>query len=82
MSRIDITNESDSLHGYYGWTDTLEGVYYGPGSLKTALPKLLNILKVKTALVVTGKSLYHKVSVFMITPCIYGGSELTFRLTS
>jgi alcohol dehydrogenase class IV len=63
MSRIDITNESDSLHGYYGWTDTLEGVYYGPGSLKTALPKLLNILKVKTALVVTGKSLYHKTDV-------------------
>jgi alcohol dehydrogenase class IV len=63
MSRIDITNESDSLNGYYGWTDTLKGVYYGPGSLKTALPKLLNILKVKTALVVTGKSLYHKTDV-------------------
>jgi alcohol dehydrogenase class IV len=31
--------------------------------LKTALPKLLNILKVKTALVVTGKSLYHKTDV-------------------
>jgi len=60
MSQLD---ESTALHGYYGWTDTLKGVYYGPGSLKTALPKLLDALKVKKALVVTGKSLYHKTDV-------------------
>ncbi|KAF9464993.1 alcohol dehydrogenase IV [Collybia nuda] len=53
----------NSLHGFYGWTDTLKGVFYGPGSVKTALPKLLSTLGVRNALVVTGKSLYTKTSI-------------------
>jgi len=63
MSALDSTkHQSSALQGFYGWTDTLKGVYYGPGSLNTALPKLLDDLGAKKALVVTGKSLYNKVS--------------------
>ena len=58
MSALDNT---PALQGFYGWTDTLKGVYYGPGSVVTALPKLLNTLGVKKVLVVTGKSLMNKV---------------------
>lgn len=47
---------------YYAWTDTLKYVYYGPGSVKSALPKLLNALKASRALVVTGKTLHDKVT--------------------
>ena len=53
-------SHSAELHGYYAWTHTLEGVHYGPGSVSTALPKLLDILGATKALVVTGKSLYTK----------------------
>ncbi|KAF4620435.1 hypothetical protein D9613_000745 [Agrocybe pediades] len=65
MSSLDatITSDSSSISGFYSWTDTLKGVYYGPGSVKTALPKLLSVLGVKKALVVTGKSLYSKTDV-------------------
>ena len=52
---------STELSGYYAWTQTLQGVYYGPGSLSTALPKLLDTLGASKALVVTGNSLYTKV---------------------
>ena len=52
---------STELSGYYSWTQTLQGVYYGPGSLSTALPKLLDTLGASKALVVTGNSLYTKV---------------------
>ena len=52
---------STESHGYYAWTDTLEGVYYGPGSVSTALPKLLDTLGASKALIVTGNSLYTKV---------------------
>ena len=55
------TPSSTSLSGYYAFTDTLKGVYYGPGSVKTALPKLLDTIGGKKALVVTGRSLYTKV---------------------
>jgi len=55
--------QSTALHGYYAWTDTLKGVYYGAGSVNTALPKLLQTLGAKKALVVTGKSLYNKTDV-------------------
>lgn len=61
MSTLDETPPSDSLSGFYGWTDTLKGVYYGPGSVKTALPALLETLGVKKALIVTGRSLHEKV---------------------
>ncbi|KAF7971874.1 hypothetical protein HWV62_19755 [Athelia sp. TMB] len=64
MSVLDTTTQdSGPLSGFYGWTDTLKGVYYGPGSLTTALPKLLDTLGVKKALLVTGKSLYNKTDV-------------------
>ena len=52
---------SAELHGYYAWTHTLEGVYYGPGSVSTALPKLLDALGASKAFIVTGNSLYTKV---------------------
>ncbi|KAJ3516426.1 hypothetical protein NLJ89_g1125 [Agrocybe chaxingu] len=61
MSSIDTTaTAASSLHGFYGWTDTLKGVYYGPGCVNAALPKLLDTLGVKKALIVTGKSLHQK----------------------
>jgi len=47
---------------YPPYMDALKGLYYGPGSLKTALPKLLDSLGVKKVLIVTGKSLNNKVS--------------------
>ncbi|KAF8893837.1 alcohol dehydrogenase IV [Infundibulicybe gibba] len=66
MSAMDTTTkhiESSSTHGFYGWTNTLKGVYYGPGSVETALPRLLNVLGAKKALIVTGKTLYNKTDV-------------------
>jgi len=54
---------STELYGYYGWTRTLDGVQYGPGSVSTALPKFLDTLGASKALVVTGKSLYTKTDV-------------------
>ena len=52
---------STELSGCYAWTHTLQGVYYGPGSVSTALPKLLDTLGASKAMVVTGNSLYTKV---------------------
>jgi alcohol dehydrogenase class IV len=63
MSSLDTSIlDSSSLQGSYSWTDTLKGVYYGPGSVVHALPKLLKTLGVRKALIVTGRSLYEKVS--------------------
>ena len=56
-----MSMESQSLTGSYAYNDSLKGVYYGPGCVKTALPKLLDILRAKRALVLTGQSLFHKV---------------------
>lgn len=56
-----------SLDGFYAYTDVLKGVYFGPGSVKTALPKLLDTLGAKKALLVTGNSLYNKVRLFINT---------------
>jgi hypothetical protein len=67
------------LSGYYAWTPTLEGVYYGPGSVTTALPKLLSDLGASKALVVTGNSLYTKVC---LTHLIWGGYLTMHRRTS
>jgi hypothetical protein len=50
------------ISGFYAYTDTLKGVYYGPKCVETALPKLLDALGGKRALIVTGKSLRDKVS--------------------
>ncbi|KAI0644566.1 iron-containing alcohol dehydrogenase [Trametes meyenii] len=64
MSSLDRTSyDSSDLQGSYAWTDTLQGIYYGPGSIKTALPKLLERLGAKKALIVTGRSLYEKTDV-------------------
>ena len=52
---------STELSGDYAWTQTLQGVYYGPGSVSTALPKLLDTLGAFKAFIVTGNSLYTKV---------------------
>lgn len=62
MSTLDTsTYETSTLSGSYSFTDTLKGVYYGPGCVKTALPKLLQTLGRTKALIVTGKSLSQKV---------------------
>jgi hypothetical protein len=58
MSRQGSSTE---LNGFYSWTPTLQGVYYGHGCIATALPKLLNTLGASKALIVTGNSLYTKV---------------------
>ncbi|KAI9572168.1 alcohol dehydrogenase IV [Boletus coccyginus] len=52
-----------NLHGFYAYHDTLKGVYYGPGCVHTALPKLLSVLGGSRAFVVTGKSLREKTNV-------------------
>lgn len=59
---------STELSGYYGWTHSLLGVYYGPGSVSTALPKLLDAIGAFKALVVTGTSLYSKVRMTRLVP--------------
>jgi len=67
MSSLDTSVPNSSpLQGFYSWTDTLKGVYYGPGSVVYALPELLETLGVKKALIVTGRSLYEKVSLITI----------------
>lgn len=58
-----------TVSGFYSWTDTLKGVYYGPGSVRTALPKLLKLIGGTKVLIVTGNSLCEKVSVSYKTWC-------------
>ncbi|KAI0674770.1 iron-containing alcohol dehydrogenase [Trametes maxima] len=53
-------DQSSSMQTSYSWNDTIRGVYYGPGCVKTALPNLLEQLGGKRALIVTGRSLYDK----------------------
>ncbi|KAI0743394.1 alcohol dehydrogenase IV [Daedaleopsis nitida] len=59
----DTLERSPDLAGTYTYPDTLRGVYYGPGCVKTALPQLLDILGAKKAFVVTGRSLFHNTDV-------------------
>jgi hypothetical protein len=61
LSTMSEQIPSTELSGYYAWTRTLQGVYYGPGSVSTALPTLLDTLGASKALVVTGNTLYTKV---------------------
>lgn len=62
MSAIDTTSYGSSdLQGSYSYTETLKAVYYGPGSVVTALATLLEELQLKKALIVTGKSLFEDV---------------------
>lgn len=64
MSALPTTTHSPTdFEGFYAWTDTLKGVQYGPGCLATALPKFLDILGAKKALIVTGRSLFEKTDV-------------------
>ncbi|EPQ57494.1 iron-containing alcohol dehydrogenase [Gloeophyllum trabeum ATCC 11539] len=64
MSALDSTqHDSTNIRGFYAYTDTLKGVFYGPGSVNTALPKLLDTLNGTKALIVTGKSLHDKTDV-------------------
>ncbi|KAF9012399.1 alcohol dehydrogenase IV [Cyathus striatus] len=64
MSALEaIPRESTALQGFYGWTDTLKGVYYGPGCVTSALPKLLETIGGTKALLVTGRSLHDKTDV-------------------
>lgn len=57
------TNKDTVPAGSYAYTDTLKGVFYGPNCVETALPKLLDTLGAKRALIVTGKSLRYKTNV-------------------
>jgi hypothetical protein len=66
-------NSSTELNGFYAWTDTLQGVYYGPGRVATALPTLLNTLGASKALIVTGNSLYTKVRLIFPIPAFSHG---------
>jgi hypothetical protein len=52
----------------------------GPGSVETALPKLLEILGAKRALIVTGKSLLEKV--LPIPSPISSFTYLSYRVMS
>ncbi|TFK54277.1 alcohol dehydrogenase IV [Heliocybe sulcata] len=75
-------NQSDStnIRGYYSFTE-LKGLYYGPGSLATALPKFLDSLGGKKALIITGKSLYTKTDVVKKVESVlteYGAYGTTF----
>ena len=56
-----------SLSGRYSYTDTLKDIYYGPGCLETALPKVLERLGVKKAFIVTGRSLFEKVRPLLLS---------------
>ncbi|VDB95141.1 unnamed protein product [Peniophora sp. CBMAI 1063] len=62
-SLLNEQHPSTELHGFYGWTETLKGVYYGPGSIETSLPKLRSLIGGTKALIVTGKSLHNKTDV-------------------
>lgn len=57
---------SSSIQGHYGWPEGLSGVYYGPGSVSTALPKLLSSLGARKALIVTTRSLVGKVLPYLV----------------
>lgn len=58
-----MTGTNTVLQGSYAYHDTLKGVYYGPGCVHTALPRLLSVLGGSKAFVVTGKTLREKVNV-------------------
>ena len=58
-----MANTNTNLHGSYAYHDTLKGVYYGPGCVRTALPRLLSVLGGSKAFIVTGKSLREKVRI-------------------
>ena len=52
---------ASAISGFYAYTQTLKGVYYGPGSVKSSLISVLEGFETKKVLIVTGKSLREKV---------------------
>ena len=52
---------TDAISGFYAYTETLKGVYYGPGSVRSSLISALEGFGAKKVLIVTGKSLREKV---------------------
>ncbi|KAE9411389.1 iron-containing alcohol dehydrogenase [Gymnopus androsaceus JB14] len=50
MNHEEFSEPSTELQGFYGWTNTLQGVQYGPGSVSTALPKFFKRLGASKAL--------------------------------
>ena len=52
---------TEAISGFYAYTQTLKGVYYGPGSVKSSLISILEGFGTKKVLIVTGKSLREKV---------------------
>lgn len=52
---------TEAISGFYAYTQTLKGVYYGPGSVKSSLISVLEGFETKKVLIVTGKSLREKV---------------------
>jgi len=52
---------TEAISGFYAYTQTLKGIYYGPGSVKNSLTSVLEGFGTKKVLVVTGKSLREKV---------------------
>lgn len=57
----------EAISGFYAYTQTLKGVYYGPGSVKNSLTSVLEGLNTKKVLIVTGKSLREKVGRFFFS---------------
>ena len=53
---------TSDIAGSYAYTN-LQIVYYGPSSVKTELPKLLDKFNVKKAMILTGNSLKNKTDV-------------------
>ena len=64
-STSNSTMPNTDISGVYSVTETFKAVHYGPGSLTTALPKLLEVLSAKRALIITGRSLATKVNIFL-----------------
>jgi hypothetical protein len=52
---------TEAISGFYAYTQTLKGVYYGPGSVRNSLISILEGFGTKKVLIVTGKSLREKV---------------------
>lgn len=57
------TMSASAISGFYAYTQTLKGVYYGPGSVKDSLIPVLEGFGSKKVLIITGKSLREKVGV-------------------
>ena len=75
MSAVDTNTSAVSnseLYGSFTYSETLKGIYYGPGSVKTALPKLISTLGVSKALIVTGRSLHTKTTVVRQVESVLG----------